>query len=205
MYDTLWLNRVLDKLWPRLRHMITKLVTKKLLTDEVLGQLKEVSRGYLDISVLKTSIGHYPPRVSGIRVLGDRCRDVIIDAEITFDDDIDFEAEIEVTIYKFPPVILKLGLRKFFLRFMIRTVISPLASDLPLADSLSFFLMERPSLDWKFVGLARILNFRLIQNLIEDAISSLLLYPKAIQVRLLREYLSTEKVDDEELVQYDLD
>lgn len=199
VYDTKWLNRVLDKLWPRLRRMVTILIAKQLTKHQVIGKMRELSKGYLDISVLKTSIGHFPPRVSGIRVLGDRTRDVIIDSEITFDDDIDFEVEVELTVYKFKPVVLKLGLKRFFLRFMMRTVVAPLSSDLPLADSLSFFLMERPSLDWSFTGLACILNLRLFKNLIEDVISSLLLYPKSIQIKLLREYLAAESLDAEQV------
>lgn len=197
VYDTVWLNRILDKLWPRIRRLVRKKIERQLVKHKTLAHLKHLSKDYLDISVLKTSIGHYPPKVTGVRVLGDRCRDVILDMEVTFDDDMDFEADVQVTIWKLKPFILSLGLRKFFMRFLLRVVIAPLTSHLPVADSVTIFLMDRPMIDWRFSGVASILNVRLIQSLIENTICSLLLYPKSIEVKLIRDYLAAD-VDDEE-------
>jgi hypothetical protein len=205
VYETQWINRILDKMWPKLKSMLTRMVWKKLDQTHVLSKIKEKTRGYLELSVLRTSIGHHPPRVTGVRVLGDRSHDVIIDTEITFDDEMDISVEIEVRVYKFKPMVLCVGLRKFFLRLMMRIVVAPISSDLPLADSITMYLMERPSINWTFVGLGRILNIRFLQHLIEDLISSILLYPKAIQVKLLREYLTSEPIDTEEPVIIDLD
>ena len=111
----------------------------------------------LGLRLCQASLGSNPPSISGIQVKnrGIKLDDIIMDAEISLNSDLRFE--IVGRHYLFAGIdYLKLKLR-------FRALFSPLFNESPSIGGIYISLLAVPQIDWRFMGLLRVLNIGLLK------------------------------------------
>lgn len=120
------------------------------------------------------SLGSVPPRVSGVKVYEKHVKrnELVVDIHIFYAGDCDLSCKF---------LGLTAGIQNFQVRGLIRLVVKPLMTTEPLIGGVDLYFLNRPSIDFKLVGVADIpgLGGR-IHTMIDDQVSSAMVMPNKI-------------------------
>ncbi|CAH2015977.1 unnamed protein product [Acanthoscelides obtectus] len=139
-----WLNRIIKQVWPNVNHFVRQMVR-----DSIQPALRESLEKY-KLSGFKFEriiLGTVPFRIGGIKVY-----DKNIDRnEIVMDLDIFYAGDCDITFHLKG---MKGGIRDFQLHGMLRVVMKPLITTIPLVGGLQVFFLNNPDIDFDLVGIA---------------------------------------------------
>ncbi|XP_046879882.1 extended synaptotagmin-2-A isoform X3 [Hypomesus transpacificus] len=174
-----WLNKTVRQMWPYICQFV-----EKLFKDTIEPAVKEANGHLGSFCFSKIDMGNKPLRVNGVKVYTENVdkRQIIMDLQISFVGNT--EIDVEVKRYY-----CKAGIKSIQLHGVLRVVMEPLLSDMPLIGALSIFFLKKPILDINWTGLTNILDIPGLKgfsdSIIQDIIYSYLVLPNRITIPLV--------------------
>ena len=155
-----WINSIIHQLWPNIGHF-----TKKILSEKVEPKLqaKFDSMGISGFKFEKVDLGSIPPRITGIKVYDKNVSssEIVMDLDLVLASDCDINFSLKnVTI---------LQITNFSLRGLLRVVLKPLLTDMPLIGGFQYCFLSSPEIDYDLGGVANVVN--MIPGLISNFLS----------------------------------
>jgi hypothetical protein len=133
----LWVNRMLQKLWPYYSKAIEDMMIPML--NPILEMYKPPIPG--EFAIYSFELGDVPPIVTGMKTNLTNAEEVVIDLSFEFNS----EAVIKL---KVATIIAKLS--QLRVKGKLRLVLAPLVEDFPCAAGVSVSFVEKPLIDFKF-------------------------------------------------------
>ena len=137
----------------------------------------------MELAVDGVSLGEVPPRITGIKVYDTNVnrKEIIMDVEIVYAGD----SEIVFNVKGIPAKVSDLGLRG-----MVRIVLKPLTSELPLFGSVQLYCLRPPEIHYSLGGVAGALEIpglsTLAYNVINKKITDLLVFPNKLSMSVVK-------------------
>ena len=161
-----FINKIVKQLWPSLNQFVRKTILSK-----------------AKLGVDGVSLGEVPPRITGIKVYDTNVnrKEIIMDVEIVYAGD----SEIVFNVKGVPAKVSELGLRG-----MVRVVLKPLTSELPLFGSVQLCCLRPPEIHYSLGGVAGALEIpglsTLANNIINQKITDLLVFPNKLTLSVAK-------------------
>uniref|UniRef100_A0A665X5A5 Extended synaptotagmin-like protein 2b n=1 Tax=Echeneis naucrates TaxID=173247 RepID=A0A665X5A5_ECHNA len=174
-----WLNKTVKQMWPYICQFV-----EKLFHETIEPAVKESNTHLSTFSFSKIDMGDKPLRINGVKVYSENVdkRQIIMDLQISFVGN----TEIDVDIKRY---YCKAGIKSIQIHGVLRVVMEPLLSDMPLVGALSLFFLKKPLLDINWTGLTNLLDIPglngLSDSLIQDIIYSYLVLPNRVTIPLV--------------------
>uniref|UniRef100_A0A8D0D116 Extended synaptotagmin 2 n=1 Tax=Sander lucioperca TaxID=283035 RepID=A0A8D0D116_SANLU len=174
-----WLNKTVKQMWPYICQLV-----EKLFHETIEPAVKESNAHLSTFCFSKIDMGEKPLRINGVKVYTENIdkRQIVMDLQISFVGN----TEIDVDIKRY---YCKAGIKSIQIHGMLRVVMEPLLSDMPLVGALSVFFLKKPLLDITWTGLTNILDIPGLSgfsdSLIQDIIYSYLVLPNRITIPLV--------------------
>ncbi|XP_012262341.2 extended synaptotagmin-3 isoform X2 [Athalia rosae] len=173
-----WLNKILYKLWPSMNAFV-KQICKQDIEPAISARLSDYKLN--GFSFDRLVLGRIPPRIGGVKVYDkntDR-NEIILDAEILYAGDCDISFFCKN---------IKGGIKDFQIRGMVRVVMKPLLSIMPLVGGLQIFFLNMPSVDFNLVGAADLLDMpglsEILRKAIIEQIGAIMVLPNKLPIAL---------------------
>ncbi|XP_056293587.1 extended synaptotagmin-3 [Pseudoliparis swirei] len=173
-----WVNKVLQQAWP-----FFGMYMEKLLKENIQPAIRASSPALKMFTFTKVHFGNTPLRITGMKVYTHEVdqREVVLDLNISYDGDVDIDAEVK------PPITA--GIKGLQLKGMIRVILEPLIGQAPLVGGVTFFFIRRPTLQINWTGMTNLLDSPAFSSLSEgtimDIIASLMVLPNRMCVPLI--------------------
>ncbi|KAL1497143.1 hypothetical protein ABEB36_008149 [Hypothenemus hampei] len=176
-----WLNRIIKQLWPTVN-----IYVKQIVRDTIQPILKTSLEKY-KLSGFKFErivLGTVPFRIGGVKVY-----DKNIDRnEIVMDLDIFYAGDCDITFYLSG---IKGGIRDFQLHGMLRVVMKPLITSVPLVGGLQVFFLNNPDIDFDLVGIADVLDMPglsdILRRIVVETVANKMVLPNKFPIKLSEE------------------
>lgn len=173
-----WLNRILFKVWPSMNHFVRQLC-KQNIEPSIVEKLTEYKiKGFqFDRLVL----GRIPPKIYGIKVYDKNTsrNEIILDADIMYAGDCDITFLVGN---------IKGGIKDFQIRGLIRIVMKPMLSVMPLIGGVQIFYLNNPTINFNLVGMADVLDLpgfnEILRKTIVEQIAAIAVLPNKIIIPL---------------------
>lgn len=170
-----WFNIILARMWPNFNIYAMEVIKSKLEVD-LNKKLSAYLKDSFKFQIM--SLGSVPPRVSGVKVYEKNVKrnELVVDIHIFYAGDCDLSCKF---------LGLTAGVQNFQVRGLVRLVLKPLMATEPLIGGVDIYFLNRPSIDFKLVGVADIpgLGGR-IRTMIDDQVSSAMVMPNKIHFSL---------------------
>ncbi|XP_030748072.1 extended synaptotagmin-2 isoform X1 [Sitophilus oryzae] len=181
-----WLNRIIKQVWPNVNQYARQLVR-----DSIQPALKESLEKY-KLSGFKFEriiLGSVPFRIGGVKVY-----DKNIDRnEIVMDLDIFYAGDCDITFYLSG---MKGGIRDFQLHGMLRVVMKPLITSIPLVGGLQVFFLNNPDIDFDLIGIADVLDMPglsdILRRIVVETVANMMVLPNKFPIQLSQEVEAIE-------------
>ncbi|XP_060517308.1 extended synaptotagmin-2 isoform X1 [Cylas formicarius] len=181
-----WLNRIIKQVWPNVNKY-----AKQIVRDSIQPALKESLEKY-KLSGFKFEriiLGTVPFRIGGVKVY-----DRNVDRnEIIMDLDIFYAGDCDITFYLSG---MKGGIRDFQLHGMLRVVMKPLISSMPLVGGLQVFFLNNPDIDFDLVGIADVLDMPglsdILRRIVVETVANMMVLPNKFPIKLSEEVEAVE-------------
>jgi len=181
-----WLNRILKQVWPNVGHYM-----KNMILESVQPGVREALKAYKlgGFSMDKISLGAIPFRVGGVKVYEKNVRrnEIIMDLDICYAGDCDIRFSVKG---------IKGGIKDFQLSGMLRIILKPLISQIPLFGGIQLFFLNSPTIDFNLIGVADVFDMPglngIFRRVISDQIGALLVLPNKLSVTLSSEVTPDE-------------
>ncbi|XP_011304471.1 extended synaptotagmin-2 isoform X2 [Fopius arisanus] len=173
-----WLNKVLYKIWPGINHFVRNLVRESI-KPAIVKALSEYKMPGFQFDRLV--LGRIPPKIYGIKTYEkDTSRnEIILDCEVLYAGDCDISFTLGT---------IKGGIRDFQLRGMLRIVLKPMLTVMPLVGGVQIFFLNNPEIDFNLVGAADILDFpglkQALRKVIKEQFARFLVLPNKLVIPL---------------------
>lgn len=181
-----WLNRIIKQVWPNVNHYARAIVR-----DSIQPALKESLEKYKlhGFKFERIILGTVPFRIGGVKVY-----DKNIDRnEIVMDLDIFYAGDCDITFYLSG---MKGGIRDFQLHGMLRVVMKPLITNMPLIGGLQVFFLNNPDIDFDLLGIADVLDMPglsdILRRIVVETVASLMVLPNKFPIKLSDEVDAVE-------------
>ncbi|XP_015835626.1 extended synaptotagmin-like protein 2a isoform X1 [Tribolium castaneum] len=173
-----WLNRIIKQVWPNINHY-----TRDLIRDTIQPILKESLETY-KLSGFKFEriiLGTVPFRIGGVKVYDKN----VARNEIIMDLDIFYAGDCDITFYLAG---IKGGIRDFQLHGMLRVVMKPLITTIPLVGGLQVFFLNNPDIDFDLIGIADLLDMPglsdILRRIVVETVASMMVLPNKFPIKL---------------------
>ncbi|XP_015602160.1 extended synaptotagmin-2 isoform X2 [Cephus cinctus] len=173
-----WLNRILYKTWPSMNEFVRGLV-KQSIQPAIVERLADYKMKGFQFERLV--LGRIPAKICGIKVYDKNTsrNEIILDADILYAGDCDIT-------FSFGN--LKGGIKDFQIRGMIRVVMKPMISVMPLIGGLQIFFLNNPTIDFNLVGAVDVLDLPgfsdVLRKTIVEQIGAILVLPNKLAIPL---------------------
>ncbi|KAJ8961095.1 hypothetical protein NQ318_008771 [Aromia moschata] len=181
-----WLNRIIKQVWPNVNHYVRAIVR-----DSIQPALRESLEKYKlhGFKFERIILGTVPFRIGGVKVY-----DKNVDRnEIIMDIDIFYAGDCDITFYLSG---MKGGIRDFQLHGMLRVVMKPLITSMPLIGGLQVFFLNNPDIDFDLVGIADVLDMPglsdILRRIVVETVSSMMVLPNKFPIKLSDEIEAVE-------------
>ncbi|XP_073810800.1 extended synaptotagmin-1 isoform X5 [Danio rerio] len=173
-----WLNKVIHQAWPFIGQYL-----EKLLTETIAPAIRGSSAHLQTLSFTKIDFGGKPMKVVGVKAHTENDKgQILLDVYISYVGDV--EINVEVKRY-----FCKAGVKGIQLHGMMRVILEPLISDVPIVGAVTMFFIQRPKLTINWTGLTNLLDIPglnvMSDTMIMDAIASFLVLPNRLTVPLV--------------------
>ena len=139
---------MLQQLWPNVGRYV-----RNLINDSIEPAVKSALEGYGfgGFKFEKVVLGRIPPRITGIKVYEKNiARDeIIMDLDLVFASDCDIKFGVKKMTAK---------LQDLSLRGLVRVVLKPLITDIPLIGGVQVYFLTPPEVDFDLGGIANVLD-----------------------------------------------
>uniref|UniRef100_A0A673KIG5 Extended synaptotagmin-3-like n=1 Tax=Sinocyclocheilus rhinocerous TaxID=307959 RepID=A0A673KIG5_9TELE len=165
-----WINKILQQAWP-----FFGMYMEKLLIENIQPSVRSSSPHLKTFTFTKVHMGQKAPTITGVRVYTHELetREVILDLNITYEADVDIDADVKPAI--------KVGVKGLQLQGMLRVILEPLIGQAPLVGGVTMFFIRRPALQVNWTGMTNLLDgpglSHLSESAIVDVIASLMVLP----------------------------
>uniref|UniRef100_A0A672Q5V1 Extended synaptotagmin-3-like n=1 Tax=Sinocyclocheilus grahami TaxID=75366 RepID=A0A672Q5V1_SINGR len=165
-----WINKILQQAWP-----FFGMYMEKLLIENIQPSVRSSSPHLKTFTFTKVHMGQKAPTITGVRVYTHELetREVILDFNITYEADVDIDADVKPAI--------KVGVKGLQLQGMLRVILEPLIGQAPLVGGVTMFFIRRPALQVNWTGMTNLLDgpglSHLSESAIVDIIASLMVLP----------------------------
>ncbi|XP_044750795.1 extended synaptotagmin-2 [Coccinella septempunctata] len=176
-----WLNRIIQQVWPNVNNY-----TRELIRDTIQPIIQESLEAYKmkGFKFERIILGSIPVRIGGVKVY-DKNTDR---NEIIMDLDVFYAGDCDITFYVAG---IKGGIKDLQLKGMMRVVMKPLISSIPLVGGVQVFFLNNPEIDFNLVGVADLLDMPglgdLFRKVITEIIASMLVLPNKYSMKLSEE------------------
>ncbi|KAI8429978.1 hypothetical protein MSG28_000433 [Choristoneura fumiferana] len=143
-----WLNRILLQVWPNVNHY-----ARNLLKDSIEPAVAESLANFKmnGFKFERMILGTIAPRVGGVKVYDKNLSrdEIIMDIDLFYAGDCDISFVLQG---------IRGGIKDLQIHGMVRVVMKPLITKIPLVGGLQVFFLNNPSIDFNLVGAADVLD-----------------------------------------------
>lgn len=173
-----WLNRILSQVWPNVNHYAKDLI------KEVIEPAVQESLNFYKLTGFafkKMRIGSIPPRIGGVKVYDKNIarNEIIMDMDLFYAGDCDISFTLKG---------LTGGIQDFQIHGMIRVVMKPLITTMPLVGGLQIYFLNNPTIDFNLVGVVDLLDMPglsdLLRKIIVEQVAAMMVLPNKLPIVL---------------------
>lgn len=171
-------RQILLQLWPNANQF-----AKELVKDVIEPSVAQALSAY-KLSGFKFDriiLGNIPPRIGGIKVYDKNTtrNEIIMDMDLFYTSDCDINFQLAG---------VRGGLKHFQIHGMIRVVMKPLISKMPLVGGLQIFFLNNPTIDFNLVGIVDLLDMPglsdMLRKIIIEQIGAVMVLPNKLPITL---------------------
>lgn len=173
-----WINRILQQIWPNANYYAKDLV-KDVIEPKVAEALSEYKLNGFKFD--RIMLGTIPPRIGGVKVYDKNTsrNEIIMDMDLFYASDCDINFQLAG---------MKAGIKDFQIHGMIRVIMKPLISKIPLVGGLQIFFLNNPEIDFNLVGVADLLDMPglsdMLRKIIVEQIGAIMVLPNKLPISL---------------------
>ncbi|CAH2099809.1 unnamed protein product [Euphydryas editha] len=173
-----WLNRILLQVWPNVNHY-----ARSILKDSIEPAVAESLANYKlkGFKFERVILGTIAPRVGGVKVYDKNLSrdEIIMDVDLFYAGDCDISFVLQR---------IRGGIKDLQLHGMVRVVMKPLITKMPLVGGLQVFFLNNPAIDFNLVGAADILDMPgfsdVLRRCIVEQIAKMMVLPNKLPIKL---------------------
>ncbi|KAH9634119.1 hypothetical protein HF086_001321 [Spodoptera exigua] len=173
-----WLNRILLQVWPNVNSY-----ARNLLKESIEPAVAESLANYklTGFKFERMILGTIAPRVGGVKVYDKNLSrdEIIMDVDLFYAGDCDISFVLQR---------IRGGIKDLQIHGMVRIVMKPLISKIPLVGGLQIFFLNNPSIDFNLVGAADILDMPgfsdILRRCIVEQVAKMMVLPNKLPIKL---------------------
>ncbi|XP_073945230.1 extended synaptotagmin-like protein 2 isoform X3 [Choristoneura fumiferana] len=173
-----WLNRILLQVWPNVNHY-----ARNLLKDSIEPAVAESLANFKmnGFKFERMILGTIAPRVGGVKVYDKNLSrdEIIMDIDLFYAGDCDISFVLQG---------IRGGIKDLQIHGMVRVVMKPLITKIPLVGGLQVFFLNNPSIDFNLVGAADVLDMPgfsdILRRCIVEQIANMMVLPNKLPIKL---------------------
>ncbi|CAH0691376.1 unnamed protein product [Chilo suppressalis] len=173
-----WLNRILLQVWPNVNHY-----ARSLLKDTIEPAVAESLANYKlnGFKFERMILGTIAPRVGGVKVYDRNLarNEIIMDIDLFYAGDCDISFVLQR---------IRGGIKDLQIHGMVRVVMKPLITKMPLVGGLQVFFLNNPSIDFNLVGAADVLDIPgfsdILRRCIVEQVARMMVLPNKLPIKL---------------------
>ncbi|XP_041974230.1 NAD(P) transhydrogenase, mitochondrial [Aricia agestis] len=173
-----WLNRIFLQVWPNVNHY-----ARSLLKDSIEPAVAESLANYKlnGFKFERMILGTIAPRVGGVKVYDKNLSrsEIIMDIDLFYAGDCDISFVLQR---------IRGGIKDLQIHGMLRVVMKPLITKMPLVGGLQVFFLNNPSIDFNLVGAADILDMPgfsdILRRCIVEQVAKMMVLPNKLPIKL---------------------
>ncbi|XP_035739059.1 extended synaptotagmin-1-like isoform X2 [Vespa mandarinia] len=173
-----WLNRILYKVWPSINQYARELC-KQTIEPSIVQKLADYKiKGF---QFERLVLGRIPLKIYGIKVYDKNTsrNEIILDADVMYAGDCDITFSVGN---------IKGGIKNFQLRGLMRVVMKPIISVIPIIGGVQVFFLNVPAINFNLVGVADVLDLpgfsETLRKTIIEQIAAIVVLPNKIVIPL---------------------
>jgi len=176
-----WMNTIIKQLWPYVNDYV-----RHTLFNTVEPAVESALRAYkltpFKFDRERVFLGQVPPRITGIKVYDTNTsrKEIIMDLDIVFASDL----EIVFKVKGIPARVSDFGLRG-----MVRVVLKPLISQIPLVGGVQVYFLKAPEIDYTLGGVAGTLEIpglnKIVERIILEQVKNFIVLPNKFSMPLV--------------------
>lgn len=126
-------------------------------------------------------LGNIPPRIGGVKVYDRNVsrNEIIMDLDLFYTSDCDINFHLSG---------VRGGIKNFEIHGMVRVIMKPLISQIPLVGGLQIFFLNNPSIEFNLVGIADVLDMPglhdMLRKIIIDQVGAVMVLPNKLPITL---------------------
>ncbi|CAK1548474.1 unnamed protein product [Leptosia nina] len=173
-----WLNRILLQVWPNVNHF-AKTLLKDLIEPAVAESLSNYKLNGFKFE--RMILGTIAPRVGGVKVYDKNLsrNEIIMDIDLFYAGDCDISFVLQR---------IRAGIKDLQIHGMLRVIMKPLITKMPLVGGLQVFFLNNPSIDFNLVGAADILDMPgfsdILRRCIVEQVANMMVLPNKLPIKL---------------------
>lgn len=191
--------QILHQVWPNANYFAKDLV-KDVIEPKVAEALSEYKLNGFKFD--RIMLGTIPPRIGGVKVYDKNTsrNEIILDMDLFYASDCDINFQLAG---------MRAGIKDFQIHGMIRVIMKPLISKMPLVGGLQIFFLNNPDIDFNLVGVADLLDMPglsdMLRRIIVEQIGAIMVLPNKLPISLSDEVPSIAlKMPEPEVYRYQL-
>ncbi|XP_045489362.1 extended synaptotagmin-2-B isoform X3 [Pieris rapae] len=173
-----WLNRILLQVWPNVNHY-AKTILKETIEPAVAESLANFKLNGFKFE--RMILGTIAPRVGGVKVYDKNLsrNEIIMDVDLFYAGDCDISFVLQR---------IRGGIKDLQIHGMLRIIMKPLITKIPLVGGLQVFFLNNPSIDFNLVGAADILDMPgfsdILRRCIIEQVARMMVLPNKLPIKL---------------------
>ncbi|XP_063707613.1 extended synaptotagmin-2 isoform X3 [Culicoides brevitarsis] len=173
-----WLNRILKQVWPNANDF-----ARALIKDSIEPNVAKALAGYKlhNFHFDRVILGTIPIRIGGVKVYEKN----VARNEIIMDLDIFYAGDCDIT---FTLGAMRGGIKDFQIHGMVRIVMKPLISVMPLIGGMQIFFLNNPNIDFNLVGVVDLLDMPglsdILRRIIVEQVAAIMVLPNKLPIVL---------------------
>lgn len=173
-----WLNRILLQVWPNVNHFARNLL-KESIEPAVAESLANFKLNGFKFE--RMILGTIAPRVGGVKVYDKNLSrdEIIMDVDLFYAGDCDISFVLQR---------IRGGIKDLQIHGMVRIVMKPLITKMPLVGGLQIFFLNNPSIDFNLVGAADVLDMPgfsdILRRCIVEQVAKMMVLPNKLPIKL---------------------
>lgn len=173
-----WLNRILLQIWPNVNQF-----ARNILKESIEPAVAESLANYKlnGFKFERMILGTIAPRVGGVKVYDKNLSrdEIIMDVDLFYAGDCDISFVLQR---------IRGGIKDLQIHGMVRVVMKPLITKMPLVGGLQIFFLNNPSIDFNLVGAADILDMPgfsdILRRCIVEQVAKMMVLPNKLPIKL---------------------
>ncbi|KAJ8733972.1 hypothetical protein PYW07_014523 [Mythimna separata] len=173
-----WLNRILLQVWPNV-NSYARILLKESIEPAVAESLANYK--LTGFKFERMILGTIAPRVGGVKVYDKNLSrdEIIMDVDLFYAGDCDISFVLQR---------IRGGIKDLQIHGMVRIVMKPLITKMPLVGGLQIFFLNNPSIDFNLVGAADVLDMPgfsdILRRCIIEQVAKMMVLPNKLPIKL---------------------